>query len=530
MQYPKPQRQTKKHQPQGKSRQMMTNHQGNDQSQQNNYYQGPHNITTYMDLPSSMQSKICGRCGLMGHIKRFCKEEVYCKYCKIYTHYTTACRTYPAMSSRKNTPEKRTPEDIDQEVNRRVQEEMLHILTDLSTNRQVANNQGTPYPKKGSTQIGVSNQPVNENTPYQHIPERRQEVQNLIGEFQRPPEVTEQEPSASNNPGQTEENRNQDPILNQQWDEPLHLQPPMRPTSIPTSQTTNSVANTLNPNITMGGNVETLTTHRQVETLMEEGQGRRSNDMRPTGTDIQANMRTFATNRRVEQTSCTHCSCPHQLSGGTANTNVEDQRLNLHTEYEDRNNGVSKFFRGRKHMDENGSRGCQIIRILPDESDDYMNIVRDSVSAQTRGGPKPMFVNNYFVGDNNWRTVPKDKPDLTRHIDESRSRSSTGVQTAVSFLGEVDKGSNILQTGLERVKSMGNNEADCNVRSPVVVEPMKHGNSTGWSTHSFNIPDPQQDVPGQQCKGLPDFTVPPPPIPPQGSTQRCSDRGESVIL
>ena len=130
-------------------------------------------------------------------------------------------------------------------------------------------------------------------------------------------------------------------------------------------------------------------------------------------------------------------------------TNVpsaENQRLNLYTEYEGGNDGASRFFRGKKHTDGSGSRECQIIRILPDESDDYMNIVRDSVSAQTRGGPKPMFVNNYFVGDNNWRTVLKDKPDLTQHIDESRSRSSTGVQTAVSFLGEEDKGSNVLQT------------------------------------------------------------------------------------
>ena len=102
----------------------------------------------------------------MGHIKRFCKGEVYCKYCKIYTHSTTACRTYPATSSQKNTPEKRTPEDINQEVNRRVQEGMLRILNDLTMNRQVANNQETSYPKKGSTQIAVSNQVVNENTPY----------------------------------------------------------------------------------------------------------------------------------------------------------------------------------------------------------------------------------------------------------------------------------------------------------------------------------------------------------------------------
>ena len=78
----------------------------------------------------------------MGHIKKFCREDVYCKYCRMPTHSTTACRTYPSTSSRKNTPEKRTPEEIDHEVNRRVQEGMLRILTELSTNRQVADNPG----------------------------------------------------------------------------------------------------------------------------------------------------------------------------------------------------------------------------------------------------------------------------------------------------------------------------------------------------------------------------------------------------
>ena len=104
-----------------------------------------------------------------------------------------------------------------------------------------------------------------------------------------------------------------------------------------------------------------------------------------------------------------------------------------------------------------------------------MDLVRDSVSSQTRSGPKPMFVNNYFVGDNNWRSVSRGNTDSIRHYDESRSRSSTGVQTAVSFLGEGDKVSNTLQTGLARVKSMGTNETDANVRSPVVVEPTKQG-------------------------------------------------------
>ena len=60
-QYPKPQRQTKKHQNQGNFRQMMPNHQGNNQPLQSNYYQGPHNTTTYMELPSSIRTKICGK-------------------------------------------------------------------------------------------------------------------------------------------------------------------------------------------------------------------------------------------------------------------------------------------------------------------------------------------------------------------------------------------------------------------------------------------------------------------------------------
>ena len=103
---PKPQRMTKKHQVQGQPQTVIQGQRKNNGLQQDNYFQRPHNTTMYMNLPNSMQSKVCGRCGLMGHIKQFCKEEVYCKYCRIYTHSTTACRTYPVMSSRKNTPEK----------------------------------------------------------------------------------------------------------------------------------------------------------------------------------------------------------------------------------------------------------------------------------------------------------------------------------------------------------------------------------------------------------------------------------------
>ena len=264
---------------------------------------------------------------------------------------------------------------------------------------------------------------------------------------------------------------------------------------------------------------------------MDGGQGQQTNTVRPA--KAQPNVTTPATNRRVEQPSCTQGNCHCQQSGGTQNTNLpttENQRYNLHTDYEDRHDTASRFFREKKQINKNVPQECQIIRILPSENDDYMDLVRDSVSSQTRSGPKPMFVNNYFVGDNNWRSVPRGNTDSMRHCDESRSRPSTGVQTAVSFLGEEDKSLNTLQTGLARVKSMGNNETDRNVQSPVVVEPTKQGNSTGWSTHSFNIPDAHQDVSGQQSKGLPDFTKPPPQIVTYTPSSRCNDPEENTIL
>ena len=187
-------------------------------SRQDNYLQGPHNTTTYMNLPNPMQNKICGRCGLVGHIKRMCKEEVYCKYCKIYTHSTTACRTYPVTSSRKNTPEKRISEDIEREVSRRVQEEMKHILNNLSTSRRVANTQETSRPNQGFGLKEVTSQVRN-------IPKHGQNVQNLIGDYQHPPKVFERNPRSSN-----KAEGSGDQILYQQWDEPPHMQPPMRPT------------------------------------------------------------------------------------------------------------------------------------------------------------------------------------------------------------------------------------------------------------------------------------------------------------
>ena len=408
---------------------------------------------------------------------------------------------------------------------------MLRILTNLSTNRQVAaSSQGMNQPNQGPTQKRDPNPALSDNTPYQHIPEQRQGVQNVIGDLQRPPEVTEQERVVSSNQGQPEEYHDQEPILNQLWGEQIHLQPPMRPTEALNPQVVNNTEQATGTNNTAEVNVEVPATQRRVEASRSEQQ---SNLNRTTVTNDQSEATDTARNRRVEQTSCACCNCHRQPPRGTTETSVPktgNQRLNLHTEYEDGNNGDSKFFHGKKQNEEKGLRECQIIRILPDENDDYMDIVRDSVSAQNRVGPKPMFVNNYYVGDNNWRTVPQNNAEMQRPPDESRRKASTGVQTAVSFLGEEGENSSTLQTGLARVKSIGTNEAGCNVQSPVVVEPAKQGNATSWSTHSFSIPSTQQDISRQQCKGFPDFTVPPPTVQTPTPSTLHIDREESAIL
>ena len=262
MDHPKPQRITKKHQQQDQPRTMQSQE---NYPRQDNQLQGLHNTTTYMTLPNSVQNKICGRCGVMGHIKRMCQEEVYCRYCRVYTHAAAACRTYPVTSSRKNTPEKRTVEDIEREVSRRVQEEMRRILNDFSMSRRVASTQRIQQTNQSSERKEATNQ-------------TRGHVQNLIGDFQRPPKVFERTIGNSNRTKEID-----DQILNQQWDEPLHMQPPMVPTAAPTPQSQYTTTNTMNRK------VEVPTEGHFQPNLPKEGWGTRAE-----GTS------TFATNQQVE--------------------------------------------------------------------------------------------------------------------------------------------------------------------------------------------------------------------------------------
>ena len=83
------------------------------------------NNTSYLQLPSGRQHigpeqisindttdiRLCHRCGGEGHIRKYCSTNVYCEFCKSYSHDTSVCRSYanfmrahPMTSSRRTSP------------------------------------------------------------------------------------------------------------------------------------------------------------------------------------------------------------------------------------------------------------------------------------------------------------------------------------------------------------------------------------------------------------------------------------------
>ena len=158
----------------------------------------------------------------------------------------------PMTSSHKNTPEKRTAEDIDREITRRVQQEMKRILTDLEMNQQVDEgwkmNQGF-----------ASKQQIKQNrSNHQQVPANTNGIHNLIGDYQRPPEVPENTGNVQNRKNMGQQQVKAYPILNQQWEDPPHMQAPMAPMDMNTqSNADQKVRNTypdILTNLTMAAN------------------------------------------------------------------------------------------------------------------------------------------------------------------------------------------------------------------------------------------------------------------------------------
>ena len=68
---------------------------------------------SYLQLPvkKKQENRFCTRCGEMGHGRRYCQVNTWCKFCIMDTHATQACHKYekfvkdnPIASSRRNTP------------------------------------------------------------------------------------------------------------------------------------------------------------------------------------------------------------------------------------------------------------------------------------------------------------------------------------------------------------------------------------------------------------------------------------------
>ena len=78
-----------------------------------NVFNGGEPSVSYLQLPVKRkeENRFCTRCGEMGHGRRYCQMNTWCKFCTSDTHATQACHKYekfvkdnPIASGRRNTP------------------------------------------------------------------------------------------------------------------------------------------------------------------------------------------------------------------------------------------------------------------------------------------------------------------------------------------------------------------------------------------------------------------------------------------
>ena len=80
--------------------------------EQLNVFNGEESVS-YLQLPvkKKEENRFCTRCGIIGHGRRYCQVNTWCKFCIMDTHATQGCHKYekfvkdnPIASSRRNTP------------------------------------------------------------------------------------------------------------------------------------------------------------------------------------------------------------------------------------------------------------------------------------------------------------------------------------------------------------------------------------------------------------------------------------------
>ena len=284
------------------------------------------------------------------------------------------------------------------------------------------------------------------------------------------------------------------PILNQQWEDPPNMQAPMVPMNMNTQSNADQKVRNTYPdvlsNLTMATNRQVKTNYMSANPVQQDSMENSSSNQK-SGT-VSTNMMSRGVGQSVLDGQTT------EIQEQMGNVNM-DHRRNIHMQHTDTDTRQSQFFQDSRQNDkrpENSSEDeVSVRRVFPDDGI-FTNLVKDSVLAQVRDGIRPMFVNNYYVGDNSWRPgVTEENTKVAQQIEASTNRSSTAVQTAISSLGEDCKSESYMQTGISRVKAMGSNDGRYNMQSPLVVGAGKNSNLTGWSTNSYSLPDLQLNTP-----------------------------------
>ena len=141
-------------------------------------------------LNGTPEAKVCYRCGYEGHIKRHCNIQVYCDFCRTYTHHTSVCRSYqrytqsqPVTSSRRNSPvvpagnnkysgtdnELQRPKDTPKGLSEITRKHLAQIISSMIPGSYSTFNKGTettdktdsrkemPSNKEGEKQVIVNN-------------------------------------------------------------------------------------------------------------------------------------------------------------------------------------------------------------------------------------------------------------------------------------------------------------------------------------------------------------------------------------
>ena len=303
----------------------------------------------------------------------------------------------------------------------------------------------------------ASKQQINQNqSNHQQIPAHVNRLPNLIGDYQRPSKVPENTENIQNEKSMGQQPKEAYPILNQQWEDPPHMQAPMAPMNMNTQSNTYQKMEA--PYLDVPTNSTTVT-NRQVETNCAGAnpvqRDNMENSYRNQGSRV---LSTNTTSQAAEQSVVDGQTMEIKEQIGDVNM---DQGRNIHIECTNADTRQSQFFQGSRQNDKrpenSGEDEVNVRRVISDDGI-FTNLVKDSVSAQVREGIRPMFVNNYYVGGNSWRPgATEGNTKTAQQIDAPSNRSNTAVLTAISSLGEDCKSGSYMQTGISRVKAMGSN-------------------------------------------------------------------------